>query len=288
MLKKNSKFEEETMKHIILPLSSLKNIVTELYKKNIELYRLTKTSTLLMMSGVTPNSIPQYVLDKCVREQHEDGGWVSVVDTAWNVKFLTLFDRAKFKEKIEKGLNFIISKRNMDGIWGRHKRDISRIPVTGLILFLLPELSSYDKLLTLEKLWLKEYLSITYKAAYILLAFNRVNYKPQDSNIIRQTVDWLVKQQREDGGFAPWKEHVIDSDVFCTSAALLGLLSYRDLVPSKVLKKGYDWLTKNQLASGLWKYHQIEDGSSWGVYALVELSKVLKYGQNSLDLSSAR
>jgi len=278
MLKKNSKFEKEAIKHIILSVNSLKNIVTELYEKNIELYRLTKTSTLLMMSGVTPNSISKYVLDKCIQEQQEDGGWVSIVDTIWNVKFLTLFDRERFKERIQKGLNFINSKRNSDGIWGRHKRDISRIPVTGSLFFLLPELSSYDKLQILEKLWLKEYLSITYKAAYILMAFKNVNYEPQNSHIIRQTVDWLVKQQRENGGFAPWKEHVIDSDVFCTSIALLGLLSYQDLIPLEVFKKGYHWLIKNQLPSGLWKYHQIEDGSSWGVYALVELSKVLKNG----------
>jgi len=61
MLKKNSKFAKETTKHIILSVNSLKNIVTELYEKNIELYRLTKTSTLLMMSGVTPNSIPYFI-----------------------------------------------------------------------------------------------------------------------------------------------------------------------------------------------------------------------------------
>jgi len=110
------------------------------------------------------------------------------------------------------------------------------------------------------------------------MAFNNVNYKPQNSNIISQTVDWLVKQQRENGGFAPWKEHVVDSNVFCTSIALLSLLPYQDLILLEVFKKGYHWLIKNQLASGLWKYHQIEDGSSWGMYALVELSKLLKHG----------
>ena len=38
----------------------------------------------------------------------------------------------------------------------------------------------------------------------------------------------------------------------------------------------FDWIINNRLKSGIWKYHEIEDGASWGLFALSELKKRLK------------
>lgn len=269
---------------IFKSIISLRKIIFELNQKEIEIFRMTKVSVLLLMSGITSNSIPRFVISKCIEAQNPDGGWISNPDTIWNTKLLLLLGKSNYEEQINKGLSFLHSQCNSEGLWGRSKRDISRIPVTGLCLFFFPELGSNEILKKFEFLWFKEKNSITYKAAYVLMAFRTFGYEPTHSNLIEETIYWLIKQQRVDGGFAPWRDHVIDSDVFCTSLSLLGLLSYPDLVPLDVFKKGYLWLVKNQLPSGLWRYHQIEDGSAWGLYALVKLREIFENGSYSTNI----
>lgn len=241
--------------------------------KKIELKRITKTATLLILSGISKNSIPNTIIERCLKEQHDDGGWASVVDTMWNITFLKILGSELYKREIYKGLNFLGTQKNNEGLWGRSQRDISRIPVSGAMLYLLPELVDNRILHSLEKLWLSEKNSLTYKAAYTLMAFKRNNYVPSDDRIIEETVNWLVNNQRDDGGFSPWRDHPVQSDVFCTSIATLGLLQYKELVSTQVLEGSFRWLTRNQLPNGIWKFHEIEDGASWGLYAIVKLLK---------------
>ncbi len=250
---------------------ALLNVVNELYRKEIETFRITKTSSLLLMAGVDKNSISDNIIKKCVNEQKEDGGWVGVTDTIWNTKFLKLIDEAKYDINIKKALAWLKNQQLTDKLWGRSYRDMSRIPVTGVLLYLLPELASDESLNALEKLWAKECNSITYKAAYTLMAFKKNNYSPTNTSLILNTINWLKEQQKNDGGFTPWKKHPIESQVFCTAIALLGLIQFPEMVETNVFKNGMNWLVKNQLPTGMWAYHQIEDGCSWGLFALKSL-----------------
>jgi hypothetical protein len=129
--------------------------------------------------------------------------------------------------------------------------------------------------LKLEQLWISEQNSLTYKAGYSLMAFQRCRYTPSDGTIISKTIDWLSKNQEEDGGFSPWKGHPVDSDVYCTSIALLGLMHSSETGTLTVLKRGLYWLLNTRLKTGLWKYHEIEDGASWGLLTATELMKRL-------------
>lgn len=268
------------LKHVLKTIASLKNMIIEMNEKEIELKRITKTSALLLMSGVSRNSIPQNIISRCLSQQNQDGGWVSIVDTMWNIFFLRQLDEKTFNSNIDRGLDFISTQRNSDGLWGRSKRDISRIPVTGILLNLLPELADKNSLWLLENLWQSEKNSLTYKAAYILMAFRSNNYVSEDKRLIYDTVEWLTKNQREDGGYSPWKEHPVDSDVYCTSLATIGLLQYSELVEPQVFENAFNWLLNNQLNNGIWKFHEIEDGASWGLFALLEILKsgVIKNG----------
>lgn len=268
------------LKHALKTIASLKNMIIEMNEKNIELKRITKTSALLLMSGVSKNSIPQNIVNRCLSQQNQDGGWVGIVDTMWNIYFLREFDERQFKSNIDLGLDFISTNRNLEGLWGRSKRDISRIPVTGILLYLLPELADKNSLRLLENLWQSERNSLTYKAAYTLMAFKRNNYIPEDKRLIYDTIEWLSGNQRDDGGYSPWKEHPVDSDVYCTSLASIGLLQYPELVESQVFENAFNWLQNNQLNKGIWKFHEIEDGASWGLLAMLEILKsgVLKNG----------
>lgn len=248
--------------------------------KRIELKRITKTAAILLLSGNSVNSIPLEVVERCLNEQTQDGGWVSIVDTMWNAFFLKQINEEKYRLNIDLGLEFLRCQRNEEGLWGRSSRDISRIPVTGIILYLLPELAEPGNLKLLEQLWQSEKNSLTYKAAYTLMAFKRNDYSPIDKKLINDTVLWLIRNQKEDGGYSPWKNHPVDSDVFCTGVASIGLLQYPNMVDPQVLQATFKWLTQNQLDSGIWKYHEIEDGASWGLFAIMEILKsgVLKNG----------
>jgi len=268
------------LKYVLKTAASLKNMIIEMNAKNIELKRITKTSSLLLMSGISKNSIPQQVVSRCLNEQKDDGGWVSIVDTMWNVFFLKKLDEVVYSQNIQMGLDYLISQQNTDGLWGRSQRDISRIPVSGILLYLLPELANQESLYLLEQLWKSEKNSLTYKAAYTLMAFNRNNYMPREKDLIFDTIQWLIENQKDDGGYSPWKLHPVDSDVYCTSLAGMGLLQYQEMVDPQIFQRIFAWLIRNQLSSGIWKFHEIEDGASWGLLALVEILKsgVLKIG----------
>ncbi len=253
-------------------IRSLTSMIAKMNRKKLELKRITKTSSLLMLSGLTPNSIPAEIIQRAIKEQRDDGGWVSIVDTMWNIFFLNLLNREKYHNEINNGKTFLLKNINEFGLWGRSKRDMSRIPVSGMLLYLFPELNRNNEITKLENLWHSEINSLVYKAGYSLMAFKK-NYFTPSNNLIEITCKWLIQNQREGGGFAPWIDHPVDSDIFCTSIAILGLLQYPEYVNSDVYRKSLDWIMKNRLKSGLWKYHEIEDGASWGIFALSELKK---------------
>jgi hypothetical protein len=260
---------------VLKATTSLRAMLKEMLAKELELRRITKTASLLLMSGLSPSSIPKSIIDRCKNEQNEDGGWVAITDTIWNVVFLSLYDKNTHQEIIDNGINYLEANTNKSGLWGRSSRDMSRIPVSGLLLDMIPQLQKQCYLQKLEELWKSEINSLTYKAAYTLMAFSASEYVPQDSKIISDTVSWLSMNQRQDGSFAPWKEHPVASDVFCTSIAILGLLRHKDMVPVDLFKNTLKWLEDNQLKNGIWAFHEIEDGASWGLYALKRLNEYL-------------
>lgn len=246
-------------------------MISEMNRKNLDLVRITKTASLLVLSGLSENSVPGSIIDRCLREQRSDGGWVAVVDTIWNTFFLKRLDPLSYKKAIDSALEFLLSQVNTNGLWGRSQRDISRIPVTGIMFYLLPELADPQRLSLLDELWHSEKNSLTYKAAYTLMAFRAARYSPHRKESISGTLDWLIENQRDDGGFAPWKSHPVHSDVFCTSVAVTGLLQHKETVPPRVFRKAFQWLLETRLPNGIWPFHEIEDGASWGLYALSQL-----------------
>lgn len=251
---------------------ALHTMIREMYRKNIELARITKCSTQLILAGASPNSIPGNILFAVVDSQNEDGGFVSNVDTIWNIKFLSYYPET---EKIrKKAVNWLNVHRTGFG-FGRSNRDIGRIPVTGIAFFLLPELCMTSRSLNwLENLWKSEIDSLTYKAAYTLMAFSANDYQPIDINLIIHTLHWIESQQEESGGFAPWKGHPVQENIYCTAVACLGLLSYPDLCDWNVLNKAYNYMISTQLKNGIWRYHEIEDGAAWALRAMTEYERL--------------
>lgn len=257
---------------------SLSQVAKEFLRKRIELTRICRVAVLLKKSGVNPNTILYHELaEKCIDLQRDDGGWTDVVETLWCTALLNSFD--EFSDHVKSGLKWLRDQRHNDGGWGKSIRDPARIPVTGLLLYLLPQLSSDKDLKWLENKWYQEQEfepCLTYKAAFTLMAFSQNNYHPENQDLISKTVCWLSSQQNDDGGWGPWRDHPVGSDPWCTGIDMVGLLQHPDEIPQKVSWKASKWLREKQLPNGLWPYHYIEEGSTWALYALVMGYSLLK------------
>ena len=217
--------------------------------------------------------------------RYSDGGWRDVEETVWALAFLDIaglwlrFPGGWRQESIE----WLKNERTIDGAWGRTARDMSRIPVTAWVITLLSELADERALAWLEAEWKRDLTAatkLTYKGALTLKAFASVGGILKDAGLIKQTVEYLVSEQNEDGGFGPWKDHPIGSEPWSTGIALIGLAAWPELVPSETLGKALVWLGGEQLSNGLWPCHYIEEGSAYCYWGAVEAMKLLKRKDN--------
>jgi prenyltransferase beta subunit len=135
----------------------------------------------------------------------------------------------------------------------------------------VPDLRNNHVISWLENEWLKDLDSATnlnYKGAWYLLVYCKL-YKDYSlsSVLFNRTVDYLVNEQREDGGWGPWKNHPAPTDSFITgitSAALAdACVINRTQQIEGVFYKSIKWFQNNQLENGLFPTHYIEEGSAW-------------------------
>ena len=263
-------------------VAALSLLLKQYIKKGIEIERSVKVATILIKSGASKqNSVLKEIAERCILKQNNDGGWIGVEDSFWSVAFLREFNEQYF-HSCSRGLDWLKSQRRENSSWGKTNRDNGRIPITGALLYLLPDLSNVDSFKWLEREWAKEFSmnpKMTYKGAFSLMALKSSGYKFLDRNLFDNTIEWLVSQQNDDYGWGPCKKHPVGSTPFCTGVALIGLLQFPDKVDRKVLSKGLQWIQNSQLDDGLWPDHYIEEGSAWCFYALSEGYKFLKGSQ---------
>jgi len=245
---------------------SLLNMTREMFRKNIEISRITKTYALLLMSGLSKHDLSPLVIEQCLHTQQADGGFVGNTDTIWNIKLLEYFP--EFRTERDAAIRWLITDNGVEAGFGRSKRDMHRIPVTGLALYMLPELADERTLNWLEAAWLSEQNSLTYKAAFTLLAFLGCSCRPHQPSLLEETADWLLSQQQNNGGFAPWRDHPVGPNVYCTAVAMLGLMITGNGEYREAVARACAYLCTTQLKSGIWPYHEIEDGAAWGLLAL--------------------
>ena len=91
------KIEENIQFAINRAAFSLSNMIREMMKKHLELKRITKTASLLRITGFELPGVYNEISERCLEEQHSDGGWVAVVDTMWNAFFY--LSKKNMKEK---------------------------------------------------------------------------------------------------------------------------------------------------------------------------------------------
>jgi len=205
--------------------------------------------------------------------QKSDGGWSDPEETVWAAGLLKAV-KNETSEVYRAAITWLNITRNHTGGWGRHPRDQSRIPITGLIATLLPEVVTTADLDWLEAEWRKDFagqVRLSYKGGFFLLAMAG---RPQ-SNLIEETIKHLACDQNDDGGFAPWREHPIGSDPWSTGVVLWGLSKWPHLVKREVYERALDWLAASQLPSGYWPYHYLDDGTSLALIGATSSLRVL-------------
>lgn len=264
-------------------VSSLIQFLESGFDYEKETIRIARVGSCLLTTGGNFNN---RVISKCENiifaSQHIDGGWNDTEETLWSLAFLKQLGHNN-SECFKSGFIWLKNQRHRTGGWGRSNRDIGRLPITGILLYLLPMMSDQDSLKFIKNEWendLNGDTPLTYKGGFFLMGLSASGVSAQECPLIKETYSFLTDVQNGDGGFGPWKDHPIGSDPWSTGIVLLGLLSYPELISRNTIEKTVNWLAAKQLPNGLWPYHYIEEGSAYAYWGLVEALKYLSKGKN--------
>lgn len=250
---------------------SLVAILNDYLERKLPLRRIVFLSSILKMATHELDSFKKVSL-RIIAEQKPDGGWIDCEDTAWNIFFLSY--QNEFSINRSNAIKWLINERPSEFGWGFCKRDFSNIPITSQVLLLVPELRNLPEFKWIFNEWNKDInspINLNYKGAWYLLLMSSQNLTNDYAEFnINQTEDYLIQQQRDDGGWGPWKNHPAISDPFITGLCCLALSNSYKITHSKKnivsLQKSLLWFESNQLKNGLFPTHYIEEGSAWCYY----------------------
>lgn len=248
-----------------LAIIGLAHFIREASDSRLEAIRLARAGWALLASGCSSNAtFPGHTLASYLTDaQREDGGWTDVEETLWCLGYLSFYG-GDYSTQLERGKQWLASVRKPCGAWGKTERDQPRIPVTGLISAVLPEIVEREALDWLADEWqhdLDSSVHLTYKGAFFLLG-QMHPHALSKNGLVEHTIALLRGEQEDDGGFSPWKGHPIGSDPWSTGVALWGLSGFASRVPAQTFERGVSWLQSRQLDNGMWPYHYLDEGTA--------------------------
>ena len=211
-----------------------------------------------------------------------DGGWSDPEETAWATRHLSGNGEP---ELVRRAVEWLKSARHQGGGWGRHARDQVRIITTALVISLVPDVATEADWTWLRHEWgrdLDRQVRLSYKGGFYLLAEKR----DAGTALPDATIRFLERDQNDDGGFGPWKNHPIGSDPWSTGVVLWGLSKWIDKVNPDVVVKALRWLKRTQLPSGYWPYHYLDEGTSYALIGATSAIKALESMGKSCAASS--
>lgn len=245
--------------------------------KNIEVVRIARACSSLVFSGALFNAdYKEKLLQYIISTQYRDGGWADPEETAWAATIVSQINGCN-ESSVLAAIQWLKSNRLSDGGWGKHPRERARIPITALVLTLLPEAGSDEDYEWVAQAWAKDLagpVQLSYKAGFYLLVASHASIQG-DSELIDRTIRHLINDQNVDGGFAPWKNHPIGSDPWSTGVVLWGLSKWIDRVDPAVIERVLHWLEVTQLPSGYWPYHYLDEGTSYALIGTVSAMRAM-------------
>jgi len=259
---------------VVSAATSLMRFVSDAAKKPLEPIRTARAVWALSFSGTSLlGPLHDQIIGYLIRAQRADGGWSDPEETAWAAGAIgSLGEQSSLL--VQTAAEWLDSVRKPTGGWGRHDRDQARIPVTALIAALVPDVVKPNDITWISNQWQRDFegtVRLSYKAGFFLLAMPEGHANP----LVEQTIEHLAKDQNDDGGFGPWKNHPIGSDPWSTGVVLWGLSRWIGLVDKDVIHKAIAWLERRQLPNGYWPYHYLDDGTSLALIGAVAAMKAL-------------
>lgn len=250
----------------------LSRLLNELVAKDIETLRIARLGYLLLDSGIAlPRERINEISSLLIARQHQDGGWADTVETIWAGAFFQLIGNST---QYEKAKGTIYASQHSNGAWGKSLRDMTRIPVTGVLSLLMPEFISERTKAWLKEEWIREWdgdsgtVSANYKAVYAMFGLGLKD------KLTRDILYWLIQQSEPDGGWGPWRGHPIGSQALYTALSMRGIAFCWSLANKRARSAWYsgrDYLLSTVTPYGLWPSHHIDDGSAWAFNALLHL-----------------
>jgi hypothetical protein len=242
--------------------------ISDFLDRRLPLRRIILVASLLKHCHIEL-PIAKRLTHRLLNEQHKDGGWVDCEDTAWALYFL---DDDMHKKRKDAGIQWLENERNAKKGWGFCKRDHPCIPITAQVLYFLSDIGfNLEAIRWLEREWSKDIesvIKINYKAAWYMLAYIEQFEKTRlTEDLFYRTTMYLLEEQRRDGSWGPWKKHPASSDCFSTGICMAALAQAYRITRNKAIKsallRSIQWIKNNQLKSGLFPTHYIEEGSAW-------------------------
>ncbi len=218
-------------------------------------------SLLLVPSLVLGADTLPKALDYIVSMQEPNGAWSRIKEefppetepTSWAVKVLAM--NGLEKEKVDKGISFIMKDQKPDGDWNNN---------TAHTAFALMALSQVKKG-QVPCMNAVEYLRKVQDAAggfrrigtegppfalytsLVLCALAELGYPKEDATV-KKALEWLTGCQNPDGGYGMSKGS--PSMALSTGFAIRALLAYEADPASAPVKKAVEWVLKVQKPSG--------------------------------------
>jgi hypothetical protein len=240
--------------------------------KGMEIERSARVAVCLLRVGVcAENQLFYRLKEEIIRRQLKDGGWRNVEETVWCMEVLKILRYKENSFTIERARSWLNKQKSHTGGWGQSIRDFPRIPLTSWIMLLHFELLNWKDIDWLidsveEDISNGSSFFLTYKLSLPVVAFRKRSVCLQNED---EWLGILALQQNDDGGFSPWKNHPIGSEIVSSAYALCAF--YKQKKYESVFNACLQWILKNQLSNGSWPYHYIEYGACMGVFALSEI-----------------
>ena len=240
--------------------------------KKIEVVRVARViySLLLLNGNLLDKTLQRLCIEYIKKEANQKGGWSDPEETAWVLSVLEQLSENE-SEPIRKGKKWLDNVRHPGGGWGRHPRDQARIITTGIVITLVPSVTTDVDREWVRQEWERDIVSpvrLSYKGGFYLLTVDN-KYSENIDRLVQETITFLAEDQNDDGGFGPWRNHPIGSDPWSTGVVLWGLSKWVDRVDPQVIDKALAWLERTQLPSGYWPYHYLDEGTSYALIGAV-------------------
>lgn len=268
-------------------LGALRGFVRHSLDRSLEPLRLARVATAMhFLSTVTSGQLLGRAAEYLRNTQSSDGGWSDPEETAWASSVISELAGGNNKAVL-KAKSWLNEIRHPGGGWGRHPRDMARIPTSALVLTLVPDVALPGDIAWVRREWQRDLsgtVKLSYKGAFYLLSEAAGEYP--DGALLTNTIDHLEHDQNDGGGFGPWKDHPIGSDPWSTGVVLWGLSKWMDRVNPKVIEKALRWLERTQLPSGYWPYHYLDEGTAYALIGAASAIKALENRGKSCVVSS--